>query len=185
MLSPLNFDERHRFTATVDYRFDDVVYDGPRLFGTDFFKNAGINLQLITVSGRPYTERFLPQPFGGTQIVGGINGARLPWSVNLDMRIDKTFPISKNPKRPLDINVYFRVQNLLDTRNVAQVYSATGAANDDGYIASERGRNEIDNIKNQRLNDIEAYKHSYQMREIRPDFYFFPRRMFIGATFNF
>ena len=185
VLSPLSFDERHRFTATVDYRFDDVIYDGPRLFGTDFFKNAGINLQLITVSGRPYTERFLPQTFGGTQIVGGINGARLPWSINLDMRIDKTFAISKNPKRPLDINVYFRVQNLLDTRNVAQVYSASGSSEDDGYLSSERGIREVENVTKLRPNDIAAYLHSYQMREIRPDFYFFPRRMFIGATFNF
>ena len=185
VISPLSFDERHRLTTTIDYRYDDPIYDGPTLFGAKILKNAGANLQLITVSGRPYTKTKQPQPFGGSQIDGEINGARLPWTVNLDLRIDKTISLSKNPKVPLDVNVYLRIQNLLDTRNVNGVYSATGSADNDGYLTSARGQSELANTEQSRPNDIEAYRNSYMMRMLDPDFYLFPRRIFLGATFNF
>ena len=184
-LSPLDYDERHRITATIDYRYDDGKYDGPRLFGADIFKNAGANLQLVTVSGRPYTKYRQPQPFSASQIEGEVNGSRLPWTLNLDMRIDKTFTIAKSSKKPLDINAYLRVQNILDIRNVNGVYAATGSPDDDGYLASARGQSELANTLASRANDFEAYQQSYLMRMLNPNFYFFPRRIFLGATFIF
>ncbi len=184
-LSPLDYDERHRITATFDYRYDDGNYDGPRLFGSDIFKDAGANIQVTTVSGRPYTQYRQPQPFSASQIAGEINGSRLPWTFNLDARVDKTFMISKNPKNPLSINVYLRVQNVLDVRNVAGVYAATGSANDDGYLTSARGQSELANTIASRPDALDAYRQSYLMRMLNPNFYFFPRRIFLGATFGF
>ena len=184
-LSPLDYDERHRITATIDYRYDDGKYDGPRLFGTDIFKNAGANLQVVTVSGRPYTKYRQPQPFSASQIEGEINGSRLPWIFNLDMRIDKTLTIAKNAKNPLDLNVYLRVQNILDVRNINGVYAATGSADDDGYLTSARGQSELANTAASRPGDLEAYQQSYLMRMLNPNFYSFPRRIFLGATFVF
>jgi outer membrane receptor protein involved in Fe transport len=183
-LSPLNFDERHRVVATIDYRYEGP-YDGPKLFGSEIFKNAGANLQISTVSGRPYTKRVQPTPFGGSILEGGINGNRLPWVFNLDVRIDKTFSVSKNPKNPLDLNVYLRIQNLLDTRNVAGVYSASGSPDDDGYLTSARGQSELANTASSRQGSLDAYINSYQMRMLDPDFYYQPRRIFLGAIFNF
>jgi outer membrane receptor protein involved in Fe transport len=186
-LSPMNFDERHRFVFTVDYRYDDPMrYDGPKLFGAEIFKNAGANLQLITVSGRPYTKRQQPQRFGGSQLEGQINGARLPWTFNVDLRVDKTFSLSKNPKNPLDVNVYVRVQNLLDTRNVAGVYSATGSPDNDGYLESSFGLGTLENIRQSRgAAAVAAYQQSYLMRLLNPGNYYLPRRIFLGAIFNF
>ena len=184
-LSPLDYDERHRITTTLDYRYDDGNYDGPNLFGKDILKDAGINMQIITVSGRPYTKYRQPQPFSASQIEGSINGSRLPWTFNLDLRVDKTVTISKNPKNPLAVNVYFRVQNLLDRRNVAGVYAATGSAEDDGYLQSDRGKSELANTQASRPDAIDAYLQSYLMRELNPNFYYLPRRMFLGATFTF
>ncbi|MBL7818811.1 MAG: carboxypeptidase regulatory-like domain-containing protein [Saprospiraceae bacterium] len=184
-LSPLSFDERHRFAFTVDYRYGDSKYDGPMLFGKELFKDAGINLQLVTVSGRPYTKQKISQPFGGAQIDGLINGARLPWNYNLDLRVDKTFTLSKDMKHPLSINAYFRVQNLLDTRNVRSVYRASGSPDDDGYLVSPLGQRTLEGIISSRPDDLEAYRFSYFMRELNPGNYFFPRRMYLGATFMF
>jgi hypothetical protein len=185
-LSPLNFDERHRIVGTIDYRYDAFNYNGPTLFGTEIFKNAGANLQVITVSGRPFTKRQQPQRFGGTQLESQINGARLPWTFNLDLRVDKTFSISKNPNNPLDINVYLRIQNLLDTRNVAGVYSATGSPDDDGYLQSSFGQGTLENIRISRGEAaVAAYQQSYLMRLLNPNNYFLPRRIFLGAMFNF
>jgi hypothetical protein len=89
-LIPLNFDERHRFVASVDYRYDSGKrYNGPRLFGADIFSDAGVNFQLTTVSGRPYTKQQNPTRFGGTGFLGAINGARYPWNVTVDLRANK------------------------------------------------------------------------------------------------
>ena len=185
VLSPLSFDERHRFAFTMDYRFDENKYTGPMFFGKEIFRDAGINMQLVTVSGRPYTKQAIAQPFGGANIDGLINGARLPWTYNVDMRIDKTFTISKDAKHPLSINAYFRVQNLLDTRNVRSVYRASGSPDDDGYLSSPLGISTLEGIANSRPDNLEAYRFSYMIRELNPGNYFFPRRMYLGATFMF
>lgn len=187
-LSPLSYDERHRFVVTADYRFaSGKKYNGPTLFGSDIFANAGANTQITAVSGRPFTERVTPTRFGGSQIDGSINGARLPWTFNVDLRIDKSFSLNKGEdKRPLYLNVYFRVQNLFDTRNIINVYSATGSADDDGFIASADGQATIQSIERQgREDEVAFYLESYNWRLLNPDFYTRPRRMYVGAVFEF
>ncbi|MEZ4906613.1 MAG: hypothetical protein R2771_02975 [Saprospiraceae bacterium] len=68
-LYPTNFDERHRIAAIVDYRyFSGKLYNGPVLFGKKIFQNAGANLQINAVSGRPYTQSSQPDAFGGSVI---------------------------------------------------------------------------------------------------------------------
>ena len=80
-LFPLNFDERHRIVATMDYRYSSGnKYNGTRLFGADIFSNAGFNMQAIAVSGRPYTATIQATQLGGAGTVGALNGARQPWN---------------------------------------------------------------------------------------------------------
>lgn len=187
-LSPLNYDERHAIKVNFDYRYDEATYDGPKLFGAELFKNAGANIQVNAISGRPYTKRRQPQPFGASQIEGLINTTSLPWQFVVDARFDKTIDIAKN----FNVNVFLRIQNLLDRKNVSDVYRATGSPDDDGYInplnekaSSTNGQQTLESIRTSRPEDLEAYKHSYLMRLINPDFYFFPRRIFVGAVFGF
>jgi Carboxypeptidase regulatory-like domain/TonB-dependent Receptor Plug Domain len=180
-LSPLNYDERHSIKLNCDYRYDDGAYDGPKLFGVDLFKNAGANIQVVAISGRPYTKRRTPTPFSAAQIDGLINSSTLPWQFSVDARVDKTITFAKN----LSVNVFLRVQNLLDKQNVADVYKASGEPGNDGFLKSTNGLQTLDNVKNSRPEDLEAYRQSYLMRLINPDFYFFPRRIFVGAVFDF
>jgi hypothetical protein len=178
VLSPLNFDERHRFAINLDYRYDDPKYDGPKIFGLDFFKNAGANMQ--------FNLRKTPLPFDATQIDGLINGSNLPWNYTIDLRVDKSFTLMKGTKKPLNMNVYFRVQNLLDTRNVAGVYLASGSPDDDGYLRSVRGSSETNTIATSRgASALQSYLFLYDTRMINPDNFFFPRRMFLGCMFDF
>jgi hypothetical protein len=181
-LSPLTYDERHSIKVNFDYRFDDGAYDGPKLFGADLFKNAGANVQIVAISGRPFTKRRQPTAFGASQIEGQINGSTLPWQFSVDARIDKTITITKS----MSVNVFLRVQNLLDRQNVADVYKASASAESDGFLVSTNGKSTLDNIETTRgSSDLLAYQQSYLMRMINPDFYFFPRRIFIGAVFDF
>lgn len=180
-LFPLNYDERHRLVASMDYRYDGGNrYRGPELFGAKIFENVGLNLQATAVSGRPYTAKQLPSTLGGDGTVGSINGARKPWNFNLSLRVDKTFTIGKG----LDMNVYLRISNVLNRQNVLNVYPVTGSAEDDGFLASSRGLDQLQNIENSRR-EVEAYLASYSWVILNPDNFSLPRRLFLGASFNF
>jgi outer membrane receptor protein involved in Fe transport len=184
---PLSFDERHRLVANIDYRYGSGKrYNGPRLFGEDIFSNTGIGLQVTAVSGRPYTKTQKPVQFGGTGFQGAINGARLPWNFTLDLRANKQFRLftQNEDRNPLFVNVYVRVQNLLDTQNIIGVYSASGSAEDDGFIASSNGQSALNTLTTTGR-DAEAFLLSYQWRLLNPGFYTLPRRIYMGAIVEF
>jgi outer membrane receptor protein involved in Fe transport len=183
VIYPLSFDERHRVTGTIDYRYGEGnKYNGPTVGGKQIFANAGINLTVISASGRPYSASLIPNVLGGSGTRGGINGARLPWSTTLNLRVDKDFTLVQQTKeaKGMYLNVYFRVQNLLDQRNILGVYSFTGSPEDDGYVASPQGQTIVNNSI-----DPSAYLLSYQWRLLNPGFFTLPRRMYIGALVNF
>lgn len=184
-LFPLNFDERHNLNATIDYRFaDGKAYNGPTINGKDILSNFGVNLIATAASGRPYTAKFRPTRFGAAGTVGGINGSRLPWRFNVDLRIDKTFRLNPKAKTPLDVNVYFRVANLLNRLNVLGVYGATGSPTDDGYLVSPDGSSEVAQVAAAGL-DTQPFLDSYSWIVRNPNNFALPRRLFIGASINF
>jgi hypothetical protein len=41
------------------------------------------------------------------------------------------------------LNVYLRVNNMLDSKNIMGVYSATGNPDDDGFLAASEYQNQI------------------------------------------
>ncbi|MEM1122396.1 MAG: TonB-dependent receptor, partial [Bacteroidota bacterium] len=185
-LFPLDFDERHRLNAVVDYRFGrGRRYNGPIWFGKEIFADAGVNLQATAVSGRPYTAKSIPRQFSGGGTVGAINGARLPWNFTLNLRADKNFKISPpSAERPLFLNVYCRVQNLLDARNILGVYPATGSPDDDGFLASSDGVARVRNLGTSGR-DTQAFLDAYSWALANPNFYALPRRILVGAIVQF
>ena len=186
-LFPLSFDERHRLVATLDYRYGSgKSYNGPRIMGKNILERTGLNIQTIAVSGRPYTAKLQPARLDGAGTIGQINGSRLPWNFTINARLDKSFAIQTggDDGRKLNFNVYLRVQNVLDRRNIINVYPATGSASDDGYLQSSVGLSDIASIEQQQRN-VQSFLDSYQWRLVNPNFYALPRRIFLGAIFNF
>ncbi|MBK6390161.1 MAG: carboxypeptidase regulatory-like domain-containing protein [Saprospiraceae bacterium] len=185
-LFPLNFDERHRLVTVLDYRYaSGRAYSGPRINGLDILANAGINIQANAVSGRPYTKLQRAQPLGGTGFAGALNGSRLPWSFSLDLRADKSFLVGgANSKFPMQLNIYFRVQNVLNQKSVFGVYPVSGSPEDDGYLTSTDGKSALNTVLNSGR-DVNAYLASYQWAELNPGFYSLPRRIFLGAIVEF
>jgi hypothetical protein len=182
----MSYDERHRINAVIDYRYGSgKAYNGPRIGGLDILANAGINLTTVAVSGRPYTAAVEPDKLGSRGIKGEINGSRLPWTFRVDARVDKSFSISKpGAKRGVDLNVYLRVQNLLDRRNILSVYRYTGSPSDDGYLVSFRGVADFENDTRPPFSK-EAYLASYNWSLLNPGRYSLPRRIFLGAIIDF
>ena len=184
-LFPLDFDERHNLNAIIDYRFaDGNRYNGPRIGGKDILANFGVNLQAYAISGRPYTAKIRPIRFDGQGTVGAINGNRLPWRVNLDLRVDKSFGLAPQGKRPLNLNVYFRVSNLLNRKNVIGVYPVTGSPTDDGYLATAEGQGILEGVVSSGR-DVDAYLASYSWVVRNFNNFTLPRRLYVGAVIEF
>ena len=110
----------------------------------------------------------------------------MPWQFDVDMRLDKDFSIkfTEDAKRSLNCNVYLRVENLLDIRNVVGVYAVTGDADSDGYLVSTFGQDRLAQIE-QIGKDVDDFLASYQWRVLAPGNYTRPRRIYIGAIFGF
>lgn len=189
-LFPLSFDERHRITAVADYRYGSgSSYNGPTIAGADILSNFGINMNLAAVSGRPYTSfNTVNAITGGPNAAGivAINESRLPWTVNADIRIDKTFnfKFSEEATRGLNVNVYLRLENAFNTRNVIGVYPVSGDPDDDGWLVSALGQDQLAQIS-QANRDLESYLATYQARLIAPGNFTRPRRIYLGTIFNF
>ena len=141
VLSPLGFNQTHRGTINVDYRYgkDD---------GGALLSQLGANLLFTFNSGHAYTKALASSSAGqrGPEEAGilsdddprtrkpdgAINGATTPWVFQVDLRVDKTISIANM----FDVNLYVYVQNLLDTKNVLNVYSRSGVASDDGFLSN-------------------------------------------------
>lgn len=186
-LIPLSFDERHRITAVADYRYGSgKSYNGPRIGNADIFANTGLNLLITAVSGRPYsTFKTVTSPLSPSQRET-INGARLPWQFNADLQVDKNFTVkfSEESQRYLGINVYLRVQNLFNIKNVVGVYSASDDPDDEGYLTNQFGEARIQQISNDGF-VLQSFLSHYQWRTVQPGFFTLPRQIYLGAIFNF
>jgi hypothetical protein len=85
-----------------------------------------------------------------------------------------------SPRRPLALNAYLQVLNLLDSKIVTAVYRATGNPDDDGYLTSAPAQGSI----NSQLSP-ESYITHYSISMNDPGNYLPPRRVRLGVQVNF
>lgn len=184
---PLDNDVRHNIVTTLDYRYQRG--QGPTIAGKHFLQEAGANLIFRTRSGEPYTRINQPIRVSNT-IDGQINGARLPWHYWFDLKVDKNFQLSfgkkdaevTKPKRPLYLNVYVLVNNLLNTRDILEVDRYTGRPDDDGYLSHPQGQQNA-NIQFNPQSYVDLY--SANLIGIGGGRLNLPRRINVGLNFNF
>ncbi|GIV34010.1 MAG: hypothetical protein KatS3mg031_1545 [Chitinophagales bacterium] len=198
---PLDYDSRHNIAASIDYGYGEGKdYNGPRIRNVDIFSNAFINLTVRARSGEPYTAQENPTPEAVTGVAtrrilsGDINGSRLPWNFRIDLRVQKDFKLNfrntdeGKTRRNLYLQVYLIIQNLLNTKNVIKVYPYTGNPNDDGYLASELGQQDIANQVNAQ-SYIDMYRAfvstGFDPTGARNSNYSLPRQIRLGAIFKF
>ncbi|MFA7081784.1 MAG: TonB-dependent receptor [Bacteroidales bacterium] len=191
MLYPIGDDRRHEFKLQLDFRYQGGdKYNGPtskrivtdqsgeeRVKITKWLQNFGVNLTGVAQSGRPYTKYF-----SNTQqsIVGSFNGARLPWIFRIDLNIDKSYDI-KVGKKMTQLNLFARINNVLNIKNIASVFGVTGDPDDNGYltdpetqtiIANQLDPNSFRDYYSMYLNNIE---YNYQR----------PRMVYLGVAYTF
>lgn len=189
---PVDYDARHQINVSLDYRFSEgKEYNGPVIKNKQILANFGVNLLLRARSGNPYSTTNVPTEAaslngGVRQNTTSLNGPRMPWHFRADLRVNKDFAFNvarkgddKDPKR-LSISVFVWVQNLFNTLNVTGVYKFTGTPNDDGFLDSPQKQVEINNRYNP-----QSFRDLYRAAVNNPENYTLPRRIFLGASFNF
>jgi outer membrane receptor protein involved in Fe transport len=139
-INPLDYDQTHHGTIMLDYRWAKGD-GGPVLEG------LGLNLLLTFNSGHPYTKIKEPQNLGqanpwnigvralldprSRNPMEPINSSTTPWVYNIDLQLSKMIYLSD-----FTFEVYANVQNLLNTKQVINVYPTTGVPQDDGWLKS-------------------------------------------------
>ena len=186
-LTPLDYDQRHAVSASVDYHYGEGKdYNGPLLFGAKVFQNAGANVMFSAGSGTPYSKQsnITQEAASGindrSTLEGSLNGSRLPWQFRINAKVNKEFEIKWSDKKSSHLNVYVQVQNLLDAKNIMSVYRATGNPDDDGYLTSSAAQNTID-----AKNDPESFRYLYSLAVNNPSHYSLPRMWRAGISFQF
>lgn len=186
---PYDFDRRHAFNITFDYRYGNGSdYNGPMIGNFAVLENTGLNIVSNIYSGSPYSSQtsitnaaqFSPQYYG---LSGTRNGSRLPWTYRLDIQLDRTFELEmgkEDKKRPVFMNVYIRATNLFNVFNVLSVYRATGNWDDDGYLAAAEWQSSIQNQL-----DEQAFRDYYTMKVQNPYNISSPRTIRLGVKFDF
>jgi len=191
ILYPMDFDRRHNISTVIDIRWGEgKEYNGPVIGKKKFqlLQNTGANFTITGGSGTPYTkqENVVPDALGGGNRVvkGGINQARLPWSFRIDARIDRdiSFKIAGGEEKKakyLSANIYLQIQNIMNFKNVTNVYSYTGNADDDGYLTSNDYQSQIYGQL-----DPQSYIDLYRILVNNPSNYSIPRIVRLGISFN-
>jgi len=188
---PLAWDRRHSFNVFFDYRFGrGANYNGPVVkrekkdkAPLQILNNTGLTMTMTGGSGTPYTRsrNIYSQLSGGTRLLQGTYfGSRLPWQFRMDIRVDKDIPLVLGDERKGNLNIYVSVNNVLNTKNVINVYPATGNPDDDGYLAAPEWQREI----NEQL-DPQSFRDLYAIFIDRPWNYSSPRTIHFGVIFNF
>ena len=139
VVMPLDFNEKHRGSIYVDYRFG-------KNEGNPIVEQLGANLLLRFTSGHSFTlsDGGIGQrgPEEGAILSDddprhrkpseSVNMSTTPWTYEFDLRVDKGFDLFG-----ADAQAYFYIRNLFNRQNVINVYWRTGNDSDDGFLTDD------------------------------------------------
>lgn len=140
--APTDFDRVHSGNVILDYRY--AENDGPTLFDSKILERAGANFLFTFSSGRRYTENQVSSTFFPTNApvpYETINASTAPWNYQLDMKVNKIFTVTKG----VDLDVYLWIVNVLNTKNIVNIYTATGLPDNDGFFGTDAGQQYVEN----------------------------------------
>ncbi|MBI3786802.1 MAG: TonB-dependent receptor [Ignavibacteriales bacterium] len=137
-INPFDYNQTHRGTIMLDYRWE-------KGDGGPVFEGLGLNLLLTFNSGHPYTKIEEIKNLGqasawtiGVNALGDsrfrnpvepVNASTTPWVFNLDLNVSKMLYFGG-----FSAEVFVNVLNVLNTKNIVNVYPSTGTADDDGWL---------------------------------------------------
>ena len=103
----------------------------------------------------------------------------------MDLRLDKNILLKwgkgeGDAKKTSNLNVYVQILNVLNTKNIINLYRYTGDPDDDGYLQAPENANVIAGAL-----DPQSYQDMYASKISNPNHYSIPRRCRIGVILDF
>ena len=192
IISPLDFNETHRGSIYLDYRYPD---NEPN----PILRSLGANLLMSFTSGHNFTlvtgsigqrgpenagvlDSFDPR---SRKPLESINRSTTPWTFQTNLRLDKGFSLFG-----LNAKVYSYVINLFNRKNVLNVYNRTGTDKDDGFLTNpELSQQIVEASGGQQYVQLYeainlANRQAYWSNE-GGDIYDAPRQIRFGLQFDF
>jgi len=171
--NPLDYDQRHNITAVIDFRTGKG--EGPMVGNYYPLENLSINTIAQLASGTPYTPTLIYDAAReGISVdqrpTDAINSANLPWTYNVDLKIERKFRVGQ-----FDLTPYLWVQNVFNAENVYLVYEGTGEPNTTGWLSTEEGEQWAQSNNPQ----------NYRLKEDNPKNYGKPRMWYFGLRMSF
>jgi outer membrane receptor protein involved in Fe transport len=175
MSTPLAFDQRHKLSFNLDYRFNEG--EGPLVGGSHWFENTGLNVLLNAASGTPYTPtrtfNEVTLAAVAVQPIGPVNSRYGPWTTTVDLKADKGFAMGDRK-----LNVFLWVLNVFDKDNVVNVYSGTGSAESTNFLDTNEGQAFL-------VTNGASGAQRYRLAELNPNLHTNPRQVRLGAKLSF
>ena len=168
VIAPLNFDQRHTATATVDF----YVPEGE----LGIFEMLDANVLVSFNSGTPYTPVDKLNLVGDNTIIsstlGYINSAYGPSSFRVDLRIEKSFYLAG-----VKLSPYLWIQNVFDADNVVSVYRSTGSPYTTDWLNTSEAKATAETLG-------PGYVEDYTSLEHDPDNFGIPRLIRLGIKMD-
>ncbi len=126
---PLTYNQAVSGNLSLDYRFG--KNDGP-----DVLQEFGASILMTFNSGHPFTIGTGNDQIESTTDLRNrlaseaVNSSTTPSIFQVDLRLDKTISIMDK----LSANIFIQVINILNTKNIYNVFTRTGSATDDGWL---------------------------------------------------
>jgi hypothetical protein len=181
--APLDFDQRHKFVGIMQLAFG--ANEGPRLGRSYPLEHFRVTAVARVSSGLKYT----PSPI--TNVAnerpsmdnlaesGPRNSETMSAYASIDLRAERSFQIGSFTIVP---SVW--VKNLLDRKNVANVWQSSGEPNTTGWLETDEGRQwQVDNAGPDASGLTGAEK--YQLKQAQPEYYHTPREVYFGLGVRF
>jgi hypothetical protein len=129
----------------------------------------------ISLAGHFRSETYsLSHGSAFSTVVGRYN---LPDFYYFDIKLEKQFYLGKN--KNMCATVFVSVQNILNKKNVYDVYPSTGKSDDDGYLSNPYFQASIQATTNE-----QAYRDQYSAYINDPRNYDIPRMLLFGFSFG-
>jgi hypothetical protein len=180
---PAYYDQPSVFTAILDYRFGNG--EGPVLAGIHPVENLGINFVVSAASGYPYTlvgvyHEASISPQGPLNPEVPVNSRRVESTYRADLKADRAFEISGTT-----LSLYLWILNLLDRRNVIDVWLSSGQPHTTGWANTSDGQVWIE--QNETITDASLLtgEQKLLLRENDPLHYDTGRQIRFGARLSF
>ncbi|MDP4176317.1 MAG: TonB-dependent receptor [Bacteroidota bacterium] len=172
VIAPLDFDQRHTGVINLDFY---VPKDN-----LGIFELLNANVLVSFNSGRPYTPVVSQNLIAGYTNYGDtkgyVNSAYGPGNFRIDLKLEKGFTLANN----VTLTPYVWIENLLDSKNVVNVWRSTG----DAYTTAWLNTSEAQKIAQSKA-DPQSFIEDYKSLERDPYNFGIPRMIKVGLKVNF